>query len=450
MRLREFASPLTSIHSAEPRLLALADGSATFSAALAILESVSIAGDAGSTPKPLRGEDVEVDMAHRDRGFYEGTDREWGSYRFEVSAAGERLLYVIAIVNDLHNDVMTGSDVLTIVDVTPVRGGTGREFATTRTNSGAYGIGVRVGPSAVRAILTTMLKLVRADFPQVRTIAGERVTGARWKNRRENVGRRAVMSLPADMDAGSLNEADALTEAPATEAMRATRYYHGTSNETFAEGILRDGIKPDQLHSGQSTKTTRGMMDPVAGRAYVTPSLHYGIIYAIGGNILGTNCYDKFPMKNGPYGFLFIVNGSELVGDIQPDEDSVGEFIENHTKGGKMVWDGRSGQRTPYAFDPDGVDDFAKERVWRNIRAGMTPKQFQDAAEGEVASQASGGKRALKKLPVQDMLDLIRWGAHVAHQGGIKPAECWRIDKLRTKELAKDGSNFFEIAERIA
>ena len=79
----------------------------------------------------------------------------------------------------------------------------------------------------------------------------------------------------------------------------------------------------------------------------------------------------------------------------------------------------------------------------------MTDKQFRDAVEGQISAQASGGKRALKRLTDHDKLALIRWGAHVAYQGTLIPDQAWRFDKLKTPELEKDGSNFFGLAEQL-
>jgi hypothetical protein len=234
---------------------------------------------------------------------------------------------------------------------------------------------------------------------------------------------------------------DIISEAPPTDEVKATRYYHGTKTEAAAVKIMQEGIQPGSITQG------RGKLDPVAGKVYVTPSIEYACIYALGGIMMGHTISDGWITKDGRYGYVFVVNGSDLT-DIQPDEDSIGEWLAAHTT--SSVWNAKTRSWTHPEFDPDGSEDDRKRDVWGTIRAAMTDKQFQKAIDGEVTAQASGGKRALIRLTDQDKLDLIRWGAHIAHTGPIKPIECWRIDKTRSKEITHNASNFFEIAEKVS
>jgi hypothetical protein len=238
------------------------------------------------------------------------------------------------------------------------------------------------------------------------------------------------------------NFMDIVNEVEASADLRASRLYHGTKTQTAAEVILRDGIRP-----GVTTPGKRGLAVPVVGKVYLTTSIEYACIYAIGGVFMGHDFFSARPEKlerDGRYGFVFVVNGEDLA-DVQPDEDSVGEFVMKHTD--RSFDSSYVGWR--YAFRPDGIEDQRKRMVWHNIRHGMTSLQFKKAVDGEVAYQAAGGKRALRSLPDQDKMDLIRWGAHIAHEGIIRSVEAWRIDKMRTREIARDASNFFEIAERV-
>lgn len=230
-------------------------------------------------------------------------------------------------------------------------------------------------------------------------------------------------------------------EAAPTDDMRGRRYYHGTARSDAAESIMRTGIQPGAIQQG------RGRLDPVAGKVYVTPSIEYACIYALGGVGMGVKMSDGWINKNGPYGYVFVIDGNDL-GDVQPDEDSIGDWLMKNTVDG---WDNstKPWRRLPRVFKPSGEEDDRKREVWHNIRYSFTDKQFADAVEGLIAAQAAGGKRALKRLSDRDKLDLIRWGAHIAHHGPIKPIECWRIDKRRSQEIARDASNFFEIAEKV-
>jgi hypothetical protein len=239
-----------------------------------------------------------------------------------------------------------------------------------------------------------------------------------------------------------------LTEATATEALQQRTFYHGTASDDLAQSILQTGIVP-----GNTTGKSLGHLTPVTGRSYLTSDLRYAVIYCIGGDMLGsTSDYllnkgvrDGKPSR---YGWLFVISGKQFVADIQPDEDSVGAFLMDHTESG---WDQstKPWRRLAPTYKPDGVEDNHKRMVWHNIRHGMTDMQFRNAVDGLIAAQAAGGKRALKRLSDADKLALIRWGAHVAYQGPLIPEQAWRFDKKKVSQLVKDGSNFFELAERI-
>jgi hypothetical protein len=224
-----------------------------------------------------------------------------------------------------------------------------------------------------------------------------------------------------------------------TPEMREQRYYHGTSKTSAAESILVNGLKGAEVQG-------RGQLAPVKGRVYMTPSIEYATIYALGGVMMGHEYFGR-DLDAEPYGYVFVISG-DVLGDVQPDEDSIGEFVSKHTEWTK---DSR-GVRTGFGFKHDREDpeNSQKAAVWYALEKAMTPKQFRDAAEGYTAQQAAGGKRALKKLTDAQKMLLLKWGAHLAADGIIKPSECWRIEKKRCIELAKDASNFFEIAERIA
>jgi len=69
---------------------------------------------------------------------------------------------------------------------------------------------------------------------------------------------------------------------------------------------------------------------------------------------------------------------------------------------------------------------------------------------GEYAYQAKIGKVLVKRMSDPQKLELIaNHGAHIAHHGEIIPDEAYRIDRDKTHLLNRDGSNFFEHAERI-
>jgi hypothetical protein len=241
-----------------------------------------------------------------------------------------------------------------------------------------------------------------------------------------------------------LNElfSPSLDEMAPSPEIKGMRLYHGTKTTAAAADIIKNGIRPGAVTQG------RGQLAPVAGRSYFTPDIAYAQMYAIGGDIAGHKMPEQF-MKGSRYGYVFVISGANL-GDVNPDEDSVGEFLSKHAE--EIMRPGTNGYPRPtgdYTFKPDGIDDYAKKIVWYNIKGLMTPKQFKDACFGLVAAQAAGGKRAVKLLNDGDKARLIRWGAHVAAEGSYMPDECWRIDKLKCHKLKRDGSNFFEIAQKM-
>jgi hypothetical protein len=192
-------------------------------------------------------------------------------------------------------------------------------------------------------------------------------------------------------------------------------YYHGTETDKAAQGILRKGISPPDL------VTRKGLLRPIEGKVYITTNLEYALIYAIGGNIIGSDhiiaSWDK---KGHETAWLFVIDGKQLK-DIQPDEDSVGEMIYNQ--------------------NPEWLYRFATSHL-----ASSTMKKVMD---GEYAYWAKAGKVLIKKMTDKQKLELIDLGAHIAHTGALKPNQAWSMPKTDNKLLKKNGSNFFKVAKRI-
>jgi hypothetical protein len=240
-----------------------------------------------------------------------------------------------------------------------------------------------------------------------------------------------------------------IVEAAVTDRMREQIFYHGTSDEANGQSILQNGIVPG------NTSHARGHTTPVAGRSYLTTNLRYGVIYCIGGNMLGSDgeyLINKVGRHGRPsrYGWLFVVRGDRLIDDIQPDEDSVGEAAHY----AEMILNGKEDDWRYHQHDPLFQGLLKADRQWlryfyHNAKSSMTPKQWQDATFGLISGQASGGKRFLKRMNDTDKLNLINAGAHVAYRGPVVPDEAWRFDKMNTAELEPDGENFWELAEKV-
>lgn len=240
-----------------------------------------------------------------------------------------------------------------------------------------------------------------------------------------------------------------IVEAAITAQMRQQTFYHGTSDDENGRSIMQNGIVP-----GNSSHA-RGHLTPVAGRSYLTTDLRYGVIYCIGGAMLGhadpSYLINKTSRhgRTSQYGWLFVIHGDRLLDDVQPDEDSVGEaaqfaeIILNRPESSRFYQD------SPLFQGLLRVDRQWLRYFHHNAKSSMTPRQWEDAIFGMIAAQASGGKRFLKRMNDTDKLNLIDCGAHVAYRGPLVPNEAWRFDKMHTPELERDGSNFWELAEKV-
>lgn len=203
-------------------------------------------------------------------------------------------------------------------------------------------------------------------------------------------------------------------------------YYHGTPRKANAESIMINGIKSPDLAD------RHGYLRPVEGKVYITRDLAYAQVYALGGDFAG---HDVNPVFKGlgQYGYIFVIDGKQLK-DIQPDEDSVGELVYEEN----IEWLDELAQDI---LKYEKYDDFGQDLGYRNL--------YDAIIGGEYDAWAAGGKVLLDHMTDWQKLDLLDFGAHVAHTGKIIPKETWRIDRKKTPDLAKDGSNFFDLAERI-
>ena len=202
-----------------------------------------------------------------------------------------------------------------------------------------------------------------------------------------------------------------------------------------------NGLKPGNIEIDRGRQFT-----PVKGRVYLSPHIGYAQIYAIGANMAGGEPMHKTPGEK--FGWLFVVDGRDLV-DAQPDEDIVGELIyylanpkRNLTKSEFSPWNHQL------------IDGLKADRELANelislARRNSSSTQWKRAGDGEVAFQASVGKRILKAMPdhlKERLMDLM---VSIGHAGVVIPRETWKIDLNDTGKLKKDGSNFFEVAVQV-
>ena len=210
-----------------------------------------------------------------------------------------------------------------------------------------------------------------------------------------------------------------------TDDVRNTTFYHGYSpRQQKVDGVWARNDIGNEIASGKVIKAPqekrKGALSPVPGRAYVTPDIGYAQMYAIGGDIAG----HKYRSSDAKYGYLFKIKGHALSHDIQPDEDSIGEMIGNN-KG------------------PNWLHSLAIKHV--------AESRIQSAKSGEYTAFAKIGKQLVTKMTPDQKIELItKHNAHVANLGDVEIHEAYRIDKHEHQhKLKRDGSNFFDYAERI-
>lgn len=243
---------------------------------------------------------------------------------------------------------------------------------------------------------------------------------------------------------------------PPPAAVRERRWFHGTSSEAAGQGILRDGLLPREASGAKGGKYTRGHMAPQRGRIYLTHDIGFAQIYALGTTVevaRADNWADAWWGPKNRYGYLFVVDGADVLADIEPDEDCLGYgvYLAHMVRTRpELVY------RMVQASDwPELARSIANDDDLVTLFAGlgeeyMTPKQLRDTHNGEYAAWASGGKRMIRHLHERAKLRMIEAGAAVALLGPVRPREAWRLDKSRAPELKRDGSTFFRVAEDVS
>lgn len=225
-------------------------------------------------------------------------------------------------------------------------------------------------------------------------------------------------------------------------------YYHGTSTIQAAREIKKNGIVPPNLEGRNNFLT------PVQGKTYLTPSISYALIYAVGGNFIGnTNLalpYDgneekfKYIFKSdNRYGYIFEVSEHKL-SDIQPDEDEIGELY-HYVLNGEVYG-----------------NDIHSNKVWKNFNDSSfkysfknlmdrvsTTRQKEKIKDGEYIYYAHVGKKALKVMPNDMKQWLVGLGVHVANDGKVIPDKCWKFDKSKIGYINRDMSNIFDYLEEV-
>lgn len=242
-------------------------------------------------------------------------------------------------------------------------------------------------------------------------------------------------------------------------------YYHGTSNEDIAKKILQSGELRPGREWGHGDPDDAWTSAPIEGQVYFTPNLKYVLSYILGAH---ESCPpDVLCKRGGRYGYLFVVPGSAFT-DLLPDEDTIGELLCNED----IPWLTREFQRLAdiywqelqhifYQLAKSEYEGYIEEDAWEEEVMGPLPsweeywedydlhERMMDCSYPEIPII---GKFFLKHADEEDVErlfgELEQFNA-VSHYGAVPFTEAWRFDKQRVRELNPDGSNFFDLAEKI-
>jgi hypothetical protein len=202
-------------------------------------------------------------------------------------------------------------------------------------------------------------------------------------------------------------------------------YFHGTSNEANARMIMKEGILPD-------ISKTQELARPVDGRIYAAVHLKDAIPYMLGGAMAGHEIPKEW-IKESRYSYMFIIKIENLE-NIQPDEDQVGQAIHD----ADFSWTERY---STYLMDLECIIDEGEDSFYHNL--------FEQIKAGEYEAWIAAGHALLPRLNNEEKQDIIRKYGNIAHLGSVHPLESWKFDKLKSPLLKEDGSNFFELAEKV-
>lgn len=221
--------------------------------------------------------------------------------------------------------------------------------------------------------------------------------------------------------------------------------YHGTSVVERGEAILRDGCLRAATREELDARYGKSFQRPVDGRVYLTTSLEYAAVYALGGYRAGHDFAREGDAAD-PYGYVFAVDGSGV--SMVPDEDSLGSLPS-------MLQDI---DRAPASILGSARDVFAQQclldpcfrsEVTRQVARSLTPHVAKKAADGMAVWQSKAGKALLRGLSPDLLARLTPLFPHRSAGGPLRWTAAWKMPKASAKLVRHDCSNLFEVATRI-
>jgi hypothetical protein len=197
-----------------------------------------------------------------------------------------------------------------------------------------------------------------------------------------------------------------------TEKIQQREYWHGTPQLKFAERIIAEGIRPsDEVHVDLYKSFPE--VKPQKGRVYVG-DFETALTYSKGGSEVAGSPED--------YRYMFKINGSEIVNDVQPDEDIIG-FLAYAITEPEMLQDSGFWPDFMDQYDTSSVPPEYEEFIQTHFTKHDVPYHMNPGWD----DFAHLGNKILPTLPDSIKIKLIEYyGLAIAHLGTLRPCEGWK------------------------
>ena len=218
--------------------------------------------------------------------------------------------------------------------------------------------------------------------------------------------------------------------------------YHGTK-ESSGKAILKDGFidpKGTEIKYGDRKSSLR----PQSNKVYMSHSIRYATIYAIGADMIGDESYpsEQDFEKAGRYCYIFEFDEDDLKEEnIHPDEDCIGELLQLYFR-----------KETEHnKYDLSKFENPLFSRIVALARNILTEPQLRNltAIYCDYDWYAKAGKKLIPHLTPEMSKLLIEMGAHTAHTGKVYIKRAYKFDRKKNKLLKPDASNILELSLEI-
>lgn len=210
---------------------------------------------------------------------------------------------------------------------------------------------------------------------------------------------------PGKVSASFFNKTVARTVSVPSEFSGQTFYHGGSYDDSVIQDIFINGLKGREEQG-------KYMFAPVKDSVYMTKDFRFALIYAMGGNILGTS-HAMSDSQEKPFGLVFEIPGSSLT-NVHPDEDAIGE----------LIWRAYNENTSSLNWIKYYAENY------------LTPNQLKKIKEGEYSYYAQGGKRLIKLLPPSVLEKLMGFVSSFANEGRVAVSGAYVVDR-RHPEILK-------------